>query len=377
MSTDTKKGKERVVLAGVLLPKYRLDEEETLAEFETLATSAGAVPSAKIFQHRQSFDPAFAIGKGKVEEIAALCRDKKLDTVLFLNDLSAVQQRNLEKETKRKIVDRTALILDVFAQRARTKEGKLQVELAQLRYLLPRLSEIWEKFSRLGGGIGTRGPGETRLEADRRRIQSRIKKLESEIEKVRQHRNVLFQGRKKRNIPIVSLVGYTNAGKSSLLNALTGAKAYVAEQFFATLDPLVRQVRLDGGEILLTDTVGFLQDFPPQLAAAFRATLEELDEADLLLHVVDGSHPQSLKYLAAVQEILADLHLEEKPVLLTVNKVDKMDDEVKREIREALPSAVFVSAVTGEGVEELKRALKNTLQHAVREGENAHEARSD
>lgn len=353
---------ERVLLAGVLLPKSFLDEEDELKEFETLAVSAGSSVVGRMFQHREKFDPAFGIGKGKVDEIALEGRERRAQTILFFNDLTSVQQRNLEKATGLKVVDRTAVILDIFAQRARTREGKLQVELAQLGYALTHLMGMGGSLSRLGGGIGTRGPGEQKLETDRRRILKRVGKLEEEIEKVRRHRRTLREGRKRSQLPVVSLVGYTNAGKTCLLNALTDARAYVASQYFATVDPLVRRMRLSDQEtILLTDTVGFLYNFPPGLAAAFRATLEELEDADLLVHVVDGSHPQLHKHVASVGEILGDLHLEEKKILFVLNKKDLLSSQVQEDLKEEFPESLFVSALTGEGLKELKEAVKNSV----------------
>jgi GTP-binding protein HflX len=368
---------EKVILAGLLFPEDLLDEEEILKEFETLVYSAGAISVGKAFQHRQSYDPAYGIGKGKMEEVLLLLKQTGAKTVLFLNNLTPVQQRNLEKAFQKKVVDRTALILDIFAQRARTKEGKLQVELAQLKYQLPRLSEIWETFSRLGGGIGTRGPGEQKLESDRRKIQDRIRKLESEIKKVRKHRELLREGRKRKNLLTASLIGYTNSGKTSLLNALTGSRAYVAEKFFATLDPLVRKLTFNNDKpLLLTDTVGFLKNLPPQLITAFKATLEELEESDLLIHVLDGSNPQNLKLAEDVQEILEELNLMEKPVILVINKSDKINSASKKELQESFPDSFFVSALTGKGLEELKTALQNAFHDIHQSKENDDKARA-
>lgn len=362
---------ERVILSGVLLSGISLDEEDDLREFETLAYSAGSVVVDKLFQHRQSFDPATALGQGKVTELAAACEKHHADAILFFNDLTPVQQRNLEKTTGRKTVDRTALILDIFAQRARTGEGKLQVELAQLQYALTHLIGTGNSLSRLGGGIGTRGPGEQKLETDRRRILQRIRKLQQEVEKIKRHRSTLRVGRRRSGIPIVSIIGYTNSGKTSLLNVLTNSDAYVAPKYFATLDPLVRRLSIGDANVLLTDTVGFFHNFPPYLAAAFRATLEELRDADLLLHVVDAFHPQIHKQVAFVGEILSELGLEEKPVVLVMNKIDQITPALKEELKEAFPKAVFTSAQTKAGVKELKERVKNMTSTHSQKKNNA------
>lgn len=354
---------EKVLLTGVLLPRHYLDKEEYIAEFEALAVSAGGEVVARHFQQKPKFDPAWAIGRGKAEEILAICLEKKIQAALFIHDLTPTQQRNLDDLIPLGIVDRTALILDIFAQRARTKEGKLQVELAQLRYRLPRLAGNRKALSRLGGGIGTRGPGEQKLETDRRRIIQRISKLSGEMKAIKKHRAVLLQGRRDRQIPIAALVGYTNAGKTSALNALSAAGAFVADQYFATLDPLVRNVHLSNGKsVLLSDTVGFIQDFPPQLIAAFRATLEELEGADLLLHVVDGSHPQIYHQIDAVTETLNELGLEEKSILLIFNKTDKISPAHRKELSDAFPDAAFISARSGYGLQDLKAKIEKRLR---------------
>lgn len=361
------------MLSGVLLPSHYLDKEEYIAEFEALADSAGGLAIERQFQHRPKFDPAYAIGKGKAQEILGICLERKIQAVLFIHDLTPTQQKNLDDLLPLGVVDRTALILDIFAQRAKTKEGKLQVELAQLRYRLPRLAGKQKllnlygesrALSRLGGGIGTRGPGEQKLETDRRRILQRIDKLSREMKRIKKHRAVMAQGRKDRRIPVAALVGYTNAGKTTLLNALAGADAFTANQYFATLDPLARSVYLsDRKTVLISDTVGFIQDFPPQLIAAFRATLEELAEADILLHVVDASHRHLYRQMEAVHETLNELGLEDKPLLLVMNKMDQVtDDGERKELKMSFPQASFISAAKGFGLRDLKEKIAREIR---------------
>ncbi|MGB3932581.1 MAG: GTPase HflX, partial [bacterium] len=289
---------EYTVLVGVATQEEGgvWEAEESLRELEELARSVGAEIQYQALQQRSFPDPIYYVGKGKAEELALLCEELGIELVIFDTELTPAQQRNLDRLFNCRVIDRTRLILDIFARRAQSREGKLQVELAQLRYLLPRLTGKGVELSRLGGTIGTRGPGETKLEMDRRRIRERIGFLEKQIKELRKHRQIQRQRRQKSLIPIVSLVGYTNAGKSTLLNALSRADVFVADQPFATLDPTTRRVSLPGGgEILLTDTVGFIRNLPEHLLAAFRATLEEIGEADLLLEVADASHPQVLE----------------------------------------------------------------------------------
>jgi GTP-binding protein HflX len=314
-------------------------------------------------QERARRDPATLVGRGKVAELKERCADERVDIVLFDEDLSPAQQRNLEKEIERKTLDRTQLILDIFARRARTREGRLQVELAQLDYLLPRLAGQGVLLSRLGGGIGTRGPGETKLETDRRRIRQRIQSVRREIEHVRRERSTRREARARREAPVVALVGYTNAGKSTLFNALTRGGAPVSDQLFMTLDPLVRKVRLGPGrELLLVDTVGFVRKLPHSLVAAFRATLEEVAEAELLLHVVDAASEGVEEREAAVDAVLKEIGAGERPSLFVLNKADSADPERLRALGEARPGSVAVSARTGQGLGELLERVASRLE---------------
>src|SRR5271169_4986819 len=312
----------------------------------------------------ESLSPATFIGKGKAEEFAQSCRTNDVDTVIFDDDLSPAQCRNLEKIFECKILDRTSLILDIFAQRARTREGKLQVELAQLQHLLPRLTRFWGHLSRQSGGIGMRGgEGESQLEADRRKISERIDKIESELEKVRSQRETQRAGRQRSEWPLASIVGYTNAGKSTLLNALTGAKVLVEDKLFATLDPTTRRLRLPTNQnVLLTDTVGFIKKLPHGLVEAFKATLEEVVQADLLMHVVDISHPLAAEQIDAVNDVLMEIGAAEKPVLMVFNKLDRLEGGVSPVMRDKYPHAVGISAKTGEGIEPLLAELGTQLR---------------
>jgi len=344
------------VLVGVSLgTRERLRASAALEELAQLAESAGARVVESVLQERPRRDAATLIGRGKVEELKRLCDETAADLVVFDDELSPAQQRNLEERLERKTLDRTQLILDIFARRARTREGRLQVELAQLEYLLPRLAGKGVLLSRLGGGIGTRGPGETKLETDRRRIRQRIQVIRREIERVRRERHTRREARSRREVPVVALVGYTNAGKSTLFNGLTRAEAVVSDQLFMTLDPLVRAVRLGGGrEFLLVDTVGFIQKLPHALVAAFRATLEEVTEADLLLHVVDASTPGVEEREAAVGAVLREIGAAERPQLLVLNKVDLAPG--------GRAAALRVSALTGEGMAGLVAAIASRLE---------------
>jgi GTP-binding protein HflX len=323
--------------------------------------------AATLVQERVRPDAATLIGRGKVKELAAACEETGADIVVFDDDLSPAQQRNLEDAVERKTVDRTQLILDIFALRARTREGRLQVELAQLDYLLPRLSGKGILLSRLGGGIGTRGPGETKLETDRRRIRQRIAQVRREIERVRRERHTRREARTRGAAPVVALVGYTNAGKSTLFNALTRAEAAVSDQLFMTLDPLVRRVRLGGGrDLLLVDTVGFIQKLPHSLVAAFRATLEEVVEADLLLHVVDASAPGVDEREAAVAAVLKEIGADERPQLLVLNKSDLAPSRRGDALARGRDGAVLVSARTGAGLPALLDAVAARVELAAR-----------
>ena len=345
--------------------------DESLQELELLAETADIEVLGSVTQNLSAPNSRTFIGKGKLEELKLLVEELDAGMVLFDEELSPRHQRELEKEFDRniKILDRTALILDIFAQHANTREGMLQVELAQYKYRLPRLTRAWTHLARQAGGasgrsgsvggVGLRGPGEMQLEVDRREINKKIDKLEDELEKVRQHRNRHRQQRRKTSIPVVALVGYTNAGKSTLLNALTGADIFVADKLFATLDPTTRQLELPTSEtILLTDTVGFIQKLPTDLVAAFRATLEEIAEADLLLHVIDGSHENAEEQRLTVLETLEEIGAGEIPILTVYNKIDLLDEESLKELKtSADPLALFVSAQENTGFESLTEAI--------------------
>ncbi|BAF60301.1 GTPase [Pelotomaculum thermopropionicum SI] len=355
-------GREKAVLVGVELPGDETWQSAySMQELARLADTAGADAVHQFIQKRDRPDPATLLGRGKASEIAALCRNSGAGLVIFDRELTPAQARNLEEITGAKVIDRTQLILDIFARRARTREGRLQVELAQLSYLLPRLTGLGGQLSRLGGGIGTRGPGETKLEMDRRRVRRRIAALKKEIKEVRERRDLLRRNRKEVPFPLVAIVGYTNAGKSTLLKKLTGADVLVEDKLFATLDPVTRRVVLPDNEtILLTDTVGFIQNLPHHLVAAFRATLEEVMEADLLLHVVDASHPYMEEQIGAVNEVLASLGAAGKPLVMVYNKADLLPD-AKFFREKSSPPAVAVSALKGWGMEDLLAAIARAL----------------
>lgn len=354
--------REVALLIGLRRPRQpRWEAEDSLDELVQLAVSAGAEPAFRVFQERALLNPRMLIGPGKAQEVRGIC-EEGVDLVIFDDDLTGSQQRNLESTLGRRVIDRTGLILDIFAQRARSKEGKLQVELAQLKYLLPRLTGHGAELSRLGGGIGTRGPGETQLEVDRRRIRRRIVKIEGELEKVQRHRALLRRRRHKQGLPTAALVGYTNAGKSSLLNALTHAELPVADKFFATLDPTLRKVILpDGRAVLLSDTVGFIRKLPHQLVASFKATLEEVRTADLLLHVIDISHHHWQGQEQGVIAVLEELGVAAKPLINVYNKVDKLPHPEAVTFLTRRPRSVVTSAKTGAGLAEIKTAIGETL----------------
>jgi len=353
---------ERSLLVGVQTPD-QTDAGSLMSETGGLVEAAGARVVEHAVQNRHRPDSCTYIGKGKAQEIAELCESSDIDVVVFNNELTPAQQANLTDIIPAKILDRTQVILDIFAQRARSSEGKLQVELAQLNYLLPRLAGRGEELSRLGGGIGTRGPGETKLETDRRRIRKRIADLKKEIERVRSTRYQQRQARRRSRIPVVALVGYTNAGKSTLLNQLSGADVYTADQLFVTLDPTIREVILDSTRrILLCDTVGFIRGLPYELVAAFRATLEEVVEADLLMHVVDATDQEMLEHKRAVYSVLRQLRAHEKPILTVYNKMDQVSEPaVVSRLVARTPHSVAVSAVTGENIERLKAKTAGML----------------
>ena len=351
--------------------------EDTLAELEYLANTAGAVVVGKVTQRANRLGPTY-VGSGKVEEIREMVADLGADTVIFDDELTPSQQRNLERELGCKVIDRTALILDVFGQHASTYEGKLQVELAQHEYLLPRLAGQWSHLERLGGGIGTRGPGETQIETDRRLVRNRLQKIKSELAGVRRRRNLHMERRKRSTIPMATLVGYTNAGKSTLFNALSKAKVTAVDQLFTTLDPVTRRIRLpSGAPLLLSDTVGFIQKLSPSVVAAFRATLEELNESDILLHVIDVTHPKAVEQTRVVEKTLKDLGLEDRPRLLIMNKMDLLPNNPsgspsKRSGEEDVKtpngppageaqSGILVSAAKGWNLDHLLREIEEML----------------
>lgn len=338
--------------------------DDSLEELKQLADTAGATVIKKFIQKRPKPDPAFFIGRGKVQELALYAQQENIDLCIFDDELSPAQQRNIESVMGIRILDRTALILDIFAQRARTNEGKLQVELAQLQYTLPRIMGKGLMLSRLGGGIGTRGPGETKLEVDRRRIRDRIAFIKDQIEKVKAVRSLHRSKRKKNNVFEVSLVGYTNAGKSTLLNTLTNSDIYAKDQLFATLDPTTRQLTLPNKqEIIITDTVGFIQRLPHQLIAAFRSTLEVVTEADLLVHVIDVSHELYKEQAAAVHEVLKEIGAETKPVITVYNKIDKLPPDSKLADRLTLEEdTVCISAAKKLNLEALQQMIESHLK---------------
>lgn len=357
--------RERVLLVGVGVKKSPrataaeppVSSRDSLQELEELAVSAGADVSGALLQIRETLDPATLVGKGKLDEIRAEAHARDVPLVIVDHDLTPVQLRNMEKGIGRRVIDRTQLILDIFATHARTREGQLQVELAQLNYLLPRLTGRGEDLSRLGGGIGTRGPGEQKLETDRRRIRERVAKIQRTIETVRRQRATRRRARQAVPLGMIALVGYTNAGKSTLFNALTHAEVLTSSKMFATLDPTIRAVRLPSHRrVLLSDTVGFLRDLPPDLIAAFRATLEEAQEAALILHVTDISNPHHAEHDAEVLKVLADLGVQDRPRIHVLNKIDRLSEEevsAMKKVNGHRAQSVFVSAQTGEGLQEL------------------------
>ena len=363
---DTDEGIEKAIIAGIEYGGGKSSEwslEESLAELGRLAETAGALVVASYSQKKDKPDAAFFFGKGKVDEIGMAVQDLEADMLIVDEEITPSQQHNLERMLGLKVLDRTALILDIFAQRARSQAGKLQVSLAQLKYQLPRLGGQGLVLSRLGGGIGTRGPGETKLEVDRRRIYGRIHDIEEELKKLSSHRRLHRSRRKEANIPLVALVGYTNAGKSTLLNALTGSDVFAEDKLFATLDPTTRHKILpDGQEILLTDTVGFIQKLPHSLVSAFHATLEEVTEADLLLHVVDCSNESAELQIGSVTEVLRELGAVEKPTLFVFNKCDNLDNEHLRSKLSRDREGVFVSARSGENLESLLERISEAVR---------------
>jgi GTPase len=360
------KSREKAVLAALRLPSQaRVVVEESLDELGRLAESAGALVVGRATQERRAPTPGLYFGKGKVEELKTLSRRQGADLMISDDSLSPIQERNLGGSLGVRVIDRTALILDIFAQRARTMEGKLQVELAQLSYLLPRLVGQWKHLERTGGGIGTRGPGEMQIESDRRIIRHRIQKIRDALQRVRVHRRLLRDRRKASGVPVVALVGYTNAGKTTLLNHLTGADRVAADALFVTLDPTARLVTSPThASFVLTDTVGFIRKLPHQLVAAFKATLEELAEADVLVHVVDASHPGLDDQMQAVESLLSELELTGRPTVVALNKVDRLDAGAARALL-ARFEGVAISARTGEGMEALLTRIDLALRPRV------------
>lgn len=358
---------ERVFLVGVELKSRQARElEESLDELAELAATAGGVVIGEGVQKLQAPCASTYIGKGKAEEFSNHCREADVDTVIFDDELSPAQSRNLEKLFNCKVLDRTSLILDIFAQRARTREGKLQIELAQLQHLLPRLTRFWGHLSRQKGGIGMRGgEGETQLETDRRRVQDRIARIERELEVVRRQRGTQRQARQRNHWALASIVGYTNAGKSTLLNTLTGSGVLAEDKLFATLDPTTRRLRLPTNQnVLLTDTVGFIRKLPHGLVEAFKATLEEVVQADLLVHVVDVSHEQVDEQIRSVEQVLQEIGAEGKPTLMVFNKIDRLNGNqaALARFQERFPHGVAVSALTGEGMPALWAELGSQLR---------------
>jgi GTP-binding protein HflX len=379
-TSHTTEHRERVFLVGLgkkrpgRLPGVEAGqaERESLLELAELARSAGAEVTGSMLQMRERPDPATLVGEGKLEEIEIEARMHNAPLVIFDTNLTPTQQRNIEEALDRRVIDRTQIILDIFARHARSREGQLQVELAQLNYLLPRLAGQRKDLSRLGGGIGTRGPGEQKLETDRRRIREKIGRIQKSIEMVRKQRSLRREKRQAVPLGTVALVGYTNAGKSTLFNALSKAGVLVSSKMFATLDPTVRAVRLPSGRrVLLSDTVGFIRALPPALIAAFRATLEEVQEASLLLHVTDISNPHSAEQDAEVEKVLADLGVSARPRLLVCNKIDRLPKDELAALIAANPAAqtngggiagkVFVSALKNEGLDELLRRMDEAM----------------
>ena len=359
---DRPQSGERAIL--VHIDFFQASEPEDLTEFEMLVDSAGAENCGVVRGSRNQPDPKYFVGTGKVEEIAGLTQDAQADLVIFNHTLSPSQERNLEKKLKCRVLDRTGLILDIFAQRARTFEGKLQVELAQLEHLSTRLIRGWTHLERQKGGIGLRGPGETQLETDRRLLRIRISAIQKRLEKVRKQRDQGRRSRRKAEIPTVSLVGYTNAGKSTLFNYLTVAEVYAADQLFATLDPTLRRIEVqDVGNVILADTVGFIRHLPHKLVEAFRATLEESREADLLLHVVDACSEERDDNIFQVNAVLKEIGADQIPHLMVYNKIDLMGDFAPRIDRDddGRPVRVWLSARTGEGVDLLFTCLQELL----------------
>jgi len=356
---------EKVLLVGVQTNRgTRQQVEESLQELAALTDTAGAVVSDMVIQNLPRPQPRYYIGEGKVFEISQIVSEKGIDLIIFDEELSPSQQRNLEDTIGVRVIDRTCLILDIFARRARSREGKIQVELAQLNYLLPRLTGRGVMMSRLGGGIGTRGPGETKLEMDRRRIKERISKLKRDLEVVRKTRELHRKKRETYHIPVISLVGYTNSGKSTLFNFITKSSVLAEDKLFATLDPTTRLVKLNGAnKFFLIDTVGFIRKLPHQLVESFKATFEEILASDLLVNVVDVSSPSFEEHIRVVMNTLKEMNANNIPVITAFNKIDIVDDvEYVNRVVESYGNSVIISAVTGIGVNRLIELIRNLTQ---------------
>lgn len=352
---------ERALLIGIYGPETsRFQAEEYLDELELLTTTAGGITVDKILQNRTNPDPSTYIGSGKLREIKHLVNEKQINSLIFDDDLSPTQIRNIEKETKAKVLDRSGLILDIFASRAKTSAAKTQVELAQLQYLLPRLTRFWSHLSRQQGGIGTRGPGETQIETDRRLIDKRIANLKEKLQKLDQQRQTQRKGRSDKNR--ISLVGYTNAGKSTLMNALTDTRVLAEDRLFATLDSTVRRCEIANYEILLSDTVGFIRKLPHNLIESFKSTLDEVREADILLHVVDASSQMVADYISVVNETLEEMDAKGEKILLVFNKMDLVEPGRIAELKREYPGAAFISAERGIGLNNLEHRIKELIE---------------
>jgi GTPase len=363
---------DQVLIVGLMTDERKSQRfQDGLTELTRLVETAGGAVVETLTQKRSRPHPQTVVGEGKVQEIALMAQTVGANLIVFDRDLHPAQVRNLETQIGIRVVDRTEVILDIFAQRAQSRAGKLQVELAQLEYMLPRLIGRGQAMSRLGGGIGTRGPGETKLETERRGIQRRISRLQQEVNQLQAHRSRLRQRRQHREVPTIAIVGYTNAGKSTLLNALTNAEVYTADQLFATLDPTTRRLTIPDAltqeprSILLTDTVGFIHELPPSLVDAFRATLEEVTEADALLHLVDLSHPAWQNQIRSVMKILSEMPITPGPALVAFNKIDQVDGDTLALAQEEFPQAVFLSASDRLGLETLRQRLAQLVDYAV------------
>ena len=365
---DTARAKERVILVGVSRPpsQMRYETDEHLEELELLTETAGAEVVEKVYQNRSSISVSTFVGKGKAEFLAQRCEDLDVQTVIFDDDLSPVQQRNLERRLNRKVIDRTSLILDIFALHARTNAARTQVELAQYEYLLPRLTRMWTHLSKQYGGIGTKGPGETQIETDRRIVRDRIAHLKTKLERVDRQRAT--QRKNRRDVTRVSLVGYTNVGKSTLRNMLTGADVLVEDMLFATLDSTVRAVDIEGHDVLFSDTVGFIRKLPTRLIESFKSTLDEVVEADIILHVADVAHPYFKDQIDVVRETLKELGAHDKPTIMVFNKIDLMENPGDMAgLKSEYPYTVFISAARGMNIGELKAAVLLMLEEQHRE----------